>query len=196
MASCQTSEMGPIAGSSESLTSEFNGHIFGSSSGEGNGPNGAWQAGISYDLSQTFTPTALGFAGSGQTTMSSFLVGSGFSSVSTGLPGNNLLVMFDNTTVTDFQFSGFVSDHAFITLQRHNGVEWESVFSTSTAGAFNYAGTLTLGNYYIRGIGDASANGNMMASSNWNYSFAAVPEPGSVVALTFGALALLRRRKR
>lgn len=38
--------------SSGSLTSEFNGHIFGTSSGEGTGPNGPWSAGISYDSSQ------------------------------------------------------------------------------------------------------------------------------------------------
>lgn len=187
---------GSDAWSSESLTSEFAGHIFDASSGEGNGPHGAWQAGITYDLAQSFSQSPTGFAGTGTTTLTSFLVGSGFSNVTTGLPGNNLLVIFENTSTVDYVLTGAVSSQANLVFQRHNGSQWEDVFTTSGPGAFNATGSMTAGSYLIQAIGTGTSSGNGSSSLSWNYSFSAVPEPASIVVLTLGLVPLLRRRRR
>lgn len=171
--------------------------LVGSDSGSGFTEFGTWEAGMSYDLRQEFAPTAFGFDGSGSTSLFAFAGGDGYSYVESIAPGNEQAVWFVNTSLTDFTLNGALTDGASVRLQRLTQSGWDDVYTAANSmGSFGTNGQLAIGEYRILAVGSVTANANQQMGAAYSYSFAAVPEPGTMIALGLGAAAMMARRRR
>lgn len=183
------------------LNSDFNLSLNGNDSGSGSNEFGLWESGISYNLTQQWANLGNGFSGSAATMLTSFEGGIGNAMVESNAPGNELILMFSNTSTTDFTFSGHLGRESVATIEKLFEHGWEPVFTAANVGgftqsSFNTVGNINAGTYRILARAFQTSAGNQFSSTSFDFNFAAVPEPGTMIALGVGAAALLRRRRR
>lgn len=178
---------------STSLNSEFIHQLRGNETRSGFTEFGTWEAGYIYDINQEFQPLTNGFYGAGDVGLQSFLAGDGYSTIE---GRNELTLMFDNTSTTDFRLTGAATFGAQVSLDVFDGLGWTSIYTSPGGDGFDITGTIGAGQYRIFGIGNSTAVGQMAQGEAWSFNLQAVPEPSVMAGLGLGALALMRRRRR
>lgn len=185
-------------GSSE-LNSEFDLNLSGNENGSGFTEFGMWEAGIAYNLDNSYNPFEGGWTGVGRISLSTFANGDGFSTLEAIDPGNELIVRFDVIGPIQYSVLGTATADGTFAIQKSGALGWETIYSSNGPnGLFQTGGILGVGDYRIVSAGHATSTGTMMQDSAWGYSFSAqpVPEPATMAMFSLGGLAFLRRRKR
>lgn len=172
-----------------------------------------WTASVDINLTQSHSINGSfsnfqSISGAMTTTKTTSASGIGVAFISSTLPGNELIFEFSVANQMNYSLTGnlyYDLDGAFVnsivSIQAFNGFFWADILGATTAPLgnsqnFNFTGTLGAGTYRMFS-GQATNNG---PSYNANNSFTltnldAVPEPGTMIALTALAIAAARRRK-
>jgi hypothetical protein len=171
-----------------------------------------------YQMSGSSVPGAVNqIEASGLTQVTTVATGIGSAGGWATNPGNELNFYFTVTNDQVFQINGQIASsysgpgdqgQAFVLLQRFDsfagwvfGGFYSSFLPDGGVGAWSANGLMTPGDYRLVSGAFERALGNQSFTSSYNYSFSAVPEPGSIVlglplALLFGSNVLLRRNRK
>ena len=152
--------------------------------------------------------TALGtdtINGLGTLGMHVYQVGPARAALDVMAPGNSHLIRFAVTSGFEYRFRGELhcqttdGSGGMVTLEQVLGDgSWSPLLSYESTGYFDDQRLIGPGEYRIRAAVSDSlslmADGGADHYLGYSYSFAAVPEPGTWLALGLGGLALVRRR--
>ena len=168
--------------------------------------NNQWTGTSTWNVTQSHSLT-------GTTSSASKLVSSGsvYNEISTVnctgetsslLPGNLSRLDISLASAQDLRFRGSLESDlpAYLVTSAIYGYQWNgsgwSIFMVKLPNtSWDQVLSLTAGTYRFEAFATAKASGNEFKESSWNYSLEAVPEPGTMVALGIGALAIFKRRK-
>jgi hypothetical protein len=132
--------------------------------------------------------------------------GIGAAGIQSVLPGNELIMEFTVANTMNYNLAGSwmtdADNTSQVKLDRKVGQDWANIHSSlflfqGSNGAFNWTGQLTQGTYRIYSQNEL-LNGFNSFEGGHNYTFTnldAVPEPGTMLALSALAIAAARRRK-
>ncbi len=143
---------------------------------------------------------------SGSTSATSSISGSGGADMTLKNPGNLLDMRFTLTGLKQYALVGSLgitpseaSAFSYVALQKFDGIVWQnvqnSIFLPGNQGSFNYAGTLTAGDYRVTSALSMRAFGNASVSGSYQYNLTLVPEPVSIIGVSVACGWLLKRRK-
>lgn len=170
-----------------SPTSDLQSQLIGNDSGDGPLGDTSWVANYEYRLDQTIEYLAGGIAANGSVGAFAFAGDQGVASVD-AMSGNRLELGFSLDAAETYQFSGMVQELTTISFERSLGSGlWTPVVEPGI-GAFNHTLALEAGQYRLTAIGGGYHNSSQGEGSSWSFQLVAVPEPGSMVALTSALL--------
>jgi len=169
--------------------------------------NNHWTGTSTWNVAQSYALT-------GSTSSASKLVSSG--SVFNGItssgctaetsslqPGNLSQLDITLTSAQDIRFRGSLESDLPANLvtssvygYQWNGTSWSVFLVKLPNTSWDQMLSLAPGTYRFEAFATAKASTNETKESSWNYSLEVVPEPGTMVALGIGALAMFKRRKK
>ncbi len=166
-----------------------------------------WTGTSTWDVTQSYALT-------GSTASASKLVSSGSvlnaitsagctAETSSLQPGNLSQMDIQLTSAQDIRFRGSLASDLPANLvtssiygYQWGGTSWNIFLVKLPNSSWDQVLSLAPGKYRFEAFATAKASGNESKDSSWNYSLEVVPEPGSMIALGMGALALIKRRKK
>lgn len=195
--------------SNNSIQSSFSNTLSFSDSKSGDFPL-AWTAFVNIEFNQQFNITGpLNNFSQIQSSMSGSksqgASGIGSAGIQSVLPGNELVIEFTVANTMNYNLAGsWLTDAdstSQVKLDRKVGQDWANIHSSlflfqGSNGAFDWTGQLTQGTYRIFSQNEL-LNGFNTFQGGHNYTFTnldAVPEPGTMIALSAIAIAAVRRR--
>jgi hypothetical protein len=162
--------------------------------------NGSWNIGHQYSLiGSAASATKLTASGSSTVSITS---SNATAQVASSLPGSEFSIEIALNSAQQVRFMG--SHTADGPLNQTTGNTFGYFWNGSTWQIFlvkqvntNWDDLLNLGagTYRFETFSIAQANQNATKSSSWEYSIEAVPEPGTMIALGIGALAVAARKR-